>query len=201
MTLEEPPPHSFLILITEAPQRLPETIVSRCQLLHFGELGSQEISEILANLLPGSSGLAEELAAQLPGSTAQLGLESFVDPRTLAISNPKQFEDYCKKRLEEGRRLGQRLKRALGGSGGASGLLSLASELASEKDGLPLIWQLFRNHARDRLRASDSGNAEARAELLLAVLQSEQLSRERTLNPQLQLSSLLLRAGKANSLH
>ncbi|MCX8091595.1 MAG: DNA polymerase III subunit [Verrucomicrobiae bacterium] len=35
-TLEEPPPRSVLILLSSEPQRLPETIVSRCLRLNFG---------------------------------------------------------------------------------------------------------------------------------------------------------------------
>jgi len=34
-TLEEPPPHAIFVLVTTDPQRLPETIVSRCQRLDF----------------------------------------------------------------------------------------------------------------------------------------------------------------------
>lgn len=35
-TLEEPPPRSVLVLLSSEPQRLPETIVSRCLRLNFG---------------------------------------------------------------------------------------------------------------------------------------------------------------------
>ncbi|HEX5416266.1 MAG TPA: DNA polymerase III subunit gamma/tau [Chloroflexota bacterium] len=34
-TLEEPPPHAIFVLVTTDPQRLPDTIVSRCQRLDF----------------------------------------------------------------------------------------------------------------------------------------------------------------------
>ncbi len=43
-TLEEPAPHTLLILIAESSQQLPETIVSRCQQIRFRPL-SEEISE------------------------------------------------------------------------------------------------------------------------------------------------------------
>ena len=43
-TLEEPAPHTLLILIAESSQQLPETIVSRCQQIRFRPL-SVEISE------------------------------------------------------------------------------------------------------------------------------------------------------------
>ncbi|HOX58788.1 MAG TPA: hypothetical protein P5205_10775 [Candidatus Paceibacterota bacterium] len=40
-TLEEPPPHSVLILLTTEPQRLLETILSRCLRLNFAAEGPQ----------------------------------------------------------------------------------------------------------------------------------------------------------------
>lgn len=33
--LEEPPPYAVLVLLAEAPERLPETVVSRCQVFYF----------------------------------------------------------------------------------------------------------------------------------------------------------------------
>jgi hypothetical protein len=43
-TLEEPPPHSVLILLTTEPQRLLETIRSRCLRLNFASEGPQPLS-------------------------------------------------------------------------------------------------------------------------------------------------------------
>ncbi len=38
-TLEEPPPHTVFVMVTTDAQRLPETIVSRCQRLDFRRIG------------------------------------------------------------------------------------------------------------------------------------------------------------------
>ena len=43
-TLEEPPPHSVLILLTTEPQRLLETILSRCLRLDFAGEGVRQLS-------------------------------------------------------------------------------------------------------------------------------------------------------------
>ena len=43
-TLEEPPPRSVLVLLTTEPQRLLETIVSRCLRLNFAGEGPQQLS-------------------------------------------------------------------------------------------------------------------------------------------------------------
>src|SRR3954447_16871780 len=42
-TLEEPPPKSILILLTTEPQRLLETILSRCLRLNFGGEGQRKL--------------------------------------------------------------------------------------------------------------------------------------------------------------
>jgi len=47
-TLEEPPPSVKFILATTEPQRLPETILSRCQRYDFRRIGLREIVERLA---------------------------------------------------------------------------------------------------------------------------------------------------------
>jgi DNA polymerase-3 subunit delta' len=43
-TLEEPPPHSVLILLTTEPQRMLETILSRCLRLNFAAEGPQQLA-------------------------------------------------------------------------------------------------------------------------------------------------------------
>jgi DNA polymerase-3 subunit gamma/tau len=43
-TLEEPPPHVYFIFATTAPQKIPDTIKSRCQRHHFKRLENAEIA-------------------------------------------------------------------------------------------------------------------------------------------------------------
>ncbi len=45
--LEEPPPDNLLVLTTQRPRELLDTIVSRCQLLRFRDLGEDEIIELI----------------------------------------------------------------------------------------------------------------------------------------------------------
>lgn len=42
-TLEEPPPHAILVLVTTEPHRLPPTILSRCQRFDFRRVSQREI--------------------------------------------------------------------------------------------------------------------------------------------------------------
>jgi DNA polymerase-3 subunit gamma/tau len=46
-TLEEPPPHVIFILATTDPQKLPATILSRCQRFDFKRIGSQDMVKSL----------------------------------------------------------------------------------------------------------------------------------------------------------
>jgi DNA polymerase-3 subunit gamma/tau len=49
-TLEEPPPHVIFVLATTEPQKIPETILSRCQCFDFRRLTVAEIAGRLADL-------------------------------------------------------------------------------------------------------------------------------------------------------
>lgn len=69
-TLEEPPEYMVFILATTEPQKLPATILSRCQRFDFGRIAEQEIIARLKLAL--NEGLtADESALQLIAATAQ----------------------------------------------------------------------------------------------------------------------------------
>lgn len=68
-TLEEPPPHAHFILVTDAPDELPDTVLSRCQRIDLDPLSADAIAAALTH-----EGVGEEaatLAARLAGG--QLG--------------------------------------------------------------------------------------------------------------------------------
>ncbi len=71
-TLEEPPPHSVLILIGSSEQKQISTIVSRSQTVRFGQLTEQEVASILGSMtnLETTTPL-EHLAAASGGSVAR----------------------------------------------------------------------------------------------------------------------------------
>lgn len=58
-TLEEPPPHAVFVLATTEPDRVPETVRSRCQRFDFRRIPTQEIAEHLAEILRAEGGQAE----------------------------------------------------------------------------------------------------------------------------------------------
>ncbi|MCE5223760.1 DNA polymerase III subunit gamma/tau [bacterium] len=49
-TLEEPPPHTIFIMATTEPQKLPPTIISRCQRFDFHRITSPEIAKKLQQM-------------------------------------------------------------------------------------------------------------------------------------------------------
>ena len=68
-TLEEPPEHSLLILMTANPVGILSTIRSRCQLVRFAPLSQDDVSELLIELdMVQDAGEAQEVAAISEGS-------------------------------------------------------------------------------------------------------------------------------------
>jgi DNA polymerase III subunit gamma/tau len=49
-TLEEPPPHALFILATTDPDKLPPTILSRCQQLTFRRIPAEAVAELLERI-------------------------------------------------------------------------------------------------------------------------------------------------------
>lgn len=72
-TLEEPPAHTHLILISAESEGVLPTIASRCQLIEFGALGPEVIEAELDGLAP-----AEELHAAARLSGGDLGRARFL---------------------------------------------------------------------------------------------------------------------------
>ena len=49
-TLEEPPGHLIIILVTTDPQKIPQTILSRCQIVEFKAIDQSNISTKLIKI-------------------------------------------------------------------------------------------------------------------------------------------------------
>jgi DNA polymerase-3 subunit gamma/tau len=73
-TLEEPPPHAIFVLATTEPDRVPETVRSRCQRFDFRRIPTNEIVEHLAVILKaeGSQADTEALVAIARRSTGSM---------------------------------------------------------------------------------------------------------------------------------
>jgi DNA polymerase-3 subunit gamma/tau len=75
-TLEEPPPHVKFLFATTEPEKLPDTIVSRCQLLRLGLFSEEEIAARLAQILAAE---AIEPGEGVPAALARLARGSMRD--------------------------------------------------------------------------------------------------------------------------
>ena len=69
-TLEEPPPGLMFILATTEPEKLPATIVSRCQHFRFRRLSEPEITSKLVRLCAEAGIPASEQALNLVSRSA-----------------------------------------------------------------------------------------------------------------------------------
>ncbi len=61
-TLEEPPPHAVFVLATTEPDRVPETVRSRCQRFDFRRIPTAEIVEHLSHIVQSEGGKADSEA-------------------------------------------------------------------------------------------------------------------------------------------
>ena len=70
-TLEEPPPHSSWILVSEGTSKLLPTVVSRCRIVRFGALPAGVAATLLARETGADPAEAKSLAGLLGGSVGR----------------------------------------------------------------------------------------------------------------------------------
>jgi len=192
-TLEEPRGDTVLLLLSSQPQRLLETIRSRCQLLLFARQPLELVRDNLCQQLGVADAEAHVLAALSEGSFKK------------AFGKDRQLY------LEERRQLLKTLTALSAGS--ILQILEFAEQLAGDKAALPDILEIFQAFYRDVLftlhgrDASELVNLDlsekvrrvaAREDVpgVLAKLDALGGARrqlERNLNPQLVMEVLLLR--------
>ena len=73
-TLEEPPAHVVFILATTEPQKLPATILSRCQRFDFGRIPAGQIAGRLRQAVEGANATATDGALNLIARAAEGGM-------------------------------------------------------------------------------------------------------------------------------
>jgi len=97
-TLEEPPDHSTLILITARPQALPATVLSRCQSVRFSPPSPKELTSWLQKRRGISPAEAKLLASLAMG---KIGIAAEADPSELRNERDRILEAIAKDRLED----------------------------------------------------------------------------------------------------
>lgn len=200
MTLEEPPPNCYLILVTDSPQRLPATILSRCQPVHFGELNEREIRTVLAALVPDFG--EEQLTALTRftgGSLEALDLAGWIDPLTLRPLDAGALQEHLGGISKESVRIGSRIRELLNSEAGRDpayvAACIAAQELGGDKEASVLVWRLILQELRHALRSHTRAGS-GWADLLQVTIQSLAMTRERNLNLPLQLTNIFAKAAE-----
>jgi DNA polymerase-3 subunit delta' len=87
-TLEEPPPTSYIFLVTSRPDTLLQTIRSRCQILRFAPVDADEIAAFLVreqSISPDDAELVARLSAGSVGRARAFDLTRFRDQRAAML--------------------------------------------------------------------------------------------------------------------
>jgi len=198
-TLEEPTNSSYLILVTDTPHRLPETITSRCQQMHFSPLSRNQLKQVISEKLIAEAAyeeLTEELLELTTDSLESLCLDTIIDGQTLKPNSVKDLIEHLESLTKASAKVRKQLDSVLADfsskATSASQAVVAVSELAQEKETLPLVWQILKTQIRNKMRSDPNQQATKHwADLLLKTISTEQLSRERSLNPQIQLCAIL----------
>lgn len=92
-TLEEPPDNVIIIMLVELLDNILQTIQSRCQILRFGRVNSEEIMQYLLN--NGHNGLTAEIAVSLsegiPGKALSMLDSKYINLRKSTIETANRI--------------------------------------------------------------------------------------------------------------
>lgn len=93
-TLEEPPQNVIFILATTDPQKLPITILSRCQRFDFKRIGNKEICTLLRKIVSSQGVLADDKSLELISRTSDGAMRDALSILDQAISMGDGKVDY-----------------------------------------------------------------------------------------------------------
>ena len=92
-TLEEPPPHVVFVLATTDPQKVPPTVISRCQRFDFRRITQGDIVQRLAQICQAEGVEAEEGALEVIARSAWGSLRdaiNILEQATVSFGSPLQ---------------------------------------------------------------------------------------------------------------
>lgn len=92
-TLEEPPAHVVFILATTEPQKLPATILSRCQRFDFGRIPAAQIAGRLRQAVEGAGGEATEEALRMIARAAEGGMRDALSILDMCLGYQKDVTE------------------------------------------------------------------------------------------------------------
>ena len=92
-TLEEPPAHIIFILATTEPQKLPATILSRCQRYDFGRIPAADIARRLQDAVLGATASATDGALMAIARAAEGGMRDALSILDMCLGYSNQIDE------------------------------------------------------------------------------------------------------------
>lgn len=151
-TLEEPPPTSYIFVITSRPDALLTTIRSRCQMIRFGPVPAGEVESYLLKqkgLSPEDASLAARLSRGSVGRALSMDVKAFRKQRDAMLGV---------------------LRAVLDGGGGVSALLRIGEKMndAASKDRYEENLDILQTLVRDIWLTAQGGKPEMLVNIDLA---------------------------------
>ena len=98
-TLEEPPPHIIFILATTEPQKLPETILSRCQRFDFGRIATSDIAARLREASEGAGAAVSDGALMTIARAAEGGMRDALSILDMCLGYGDNIDESMVRRI------------------------------------------------------------------------------------------------------
>ena len=98
-TLEEPPEHVVFILATTEPQKLPATVLSRCQRFDFGRFSAKEMADYLKLAADGANVTVTDEALLMIARAAEGGMRDALSILDICISYESSIDEGVVRRV------------------------------------------------------------------------------------------------------
>ena len=98
-TLEEPPAHVVFILATTEPQKLPETILSRCQRFDFGRIATADIASRLKEAAQGAGAQVSDGALMTIARAAEGGMRDALSILDMCLGYGDRIDESMVRRI------------------------------------------------------------------------------------------------------
>lgn len=98
-TLEEPPAHIVFILATTEPQKLPETILSRCQRFDFGRIATADIASRLKEASEGAGANVSDGALMTIARAAEGGMRDALSILDMCLGYGDHIDEEMVRRI------------------------------------------------------------------------------------------------------
>ena len=165
-TLEEPPEHVVFILATTELQKLPTTIISRCQRFDFRRISTEVLKNHLLRVAESEGIELEESAAVLLAKQAQGGMRDAISLLDLCAGNRERIDEELVNNTvgKIGRENMLRAVRAIAERDYETIFAAIDEVVQSSRD-ISVFWQDLISVYRDLLIVKSSSNATAYLDL------------------------------------